>query len=170
MSIIALLLLCSPKIPLEQQIQRRFREVRIIVDMFVEFEMAINMISATECPPTGDPLGDGATRVIPKLVKDECSRGKEGSNRTASSQSGSETRNRTREEKIGRTCRRRLAGQSFPAAVRRRCAAVRWLWAPDHVPGSGWSRSSPAQGEEPQVRATRACPRRDLPNAAKQGG
>jgi hypothetical protein len=39
-----LLPLHSPKIPLEQQIQQRFREIRVIVDMFVEFEMAFNHI------------------------------------------------------------------------------------------------------------------------------
>jgi hypothetical protein len=38
------LLLRSPKITLEQQIQQRFREVRVIVDMFVEFKVAVNHI------------------------------------------------------------------------------------------------------------------------------
>ena len=38
------LLLRSPKITLEQQIQKRFRKVGIIVHMFVEFKMAVNHV------------------------------------------------------------------------------------------------------------------------------
>ncbi len=53
--IIALLLLRSPKITFEQQIQKRFRELWIIVHMFVELERAPVPDTRHRTPARGVP-------------------------------------------------------------------------------------------------------------------
>src|SRR6266571_4700853 len=88
----------------------------------------------------------------------------DGSKRGATSQRGSETRSRKRAEKIRRTAER---GSQNTACPRLPDEGVQL--SDGSVPlvtfqggALAWSRSSPAKGEEPQVRATRPCPRRGL--------